>query len=44
MRNPIPLLGQQSTSRITQVNDQQTINLYPLASESSPISLGIVYA
>lgn len=33
MRNPIPLLGQQSTSRLTQVNDQQTINLYPLVSD-----------
>ena len=35
MRKPIPLLGEQSTSRIAKVNDQQTINLYPQVESGS---------
>jgi len=35
MRKAIPLLGEQSTSRVAKVNDQQTINLYPQAESPS---------
>lgn len=35
MRKPIPLLGEQSTSRVAKVNDQQTINLYPQVESGS---------
>lgn len=39
MRKPIPLLGEQSTSRVAKVNDQQTINLYPQAESGSAKSV-----
>lgn len=39
MRSPIPLLGEQSTSRVAKVNDQQTINLYPQAESGSAKSV-----
>ena len=43
MRSAIPLLGEQSTSRVAKVNDQQTINLYPnLESGSAKSSITLL--
>ena len=44
MRNPIPLLGPHGGSRIPGVNDQETINLYPMVESPTAKSQLVLYS